>query len=153
MAFVTHTYLGVDPKRQNVVADKLIDAGINFRYLEGSRPGIDDDVWIKITIDDSVPKSSIDAIVDQYNPDTPSPVEIEAEQDSLTMADLKQQYQNMKDGLVTIRTHMGQIKNGPNSPNAAQTGTALKLIADDIIMMTNGLDRLLDTIRIFVKTR
>lgn len=145
------TYPDISALRIEKLHDELLAVGIQPEFVLKLNP--ETNIGVRLIVPDNVDEGIVNAVMAAHDPDIPSPAEIEFSTDRLTMADLKQQYQNMKDGLVTIRTHMGQIKNGPNSPNAAETGKALKLIADDIIMMTNGLDRLLDTIRIFVKTR
>lgn len=143
------TYPEVSARRIEKLHDELIAAGI---YPEFVLP-IDSDtkMGIRLIVPDGTNEGIVNAIVEAHNPETPSQAEIEFTNDKMTMTDLKNTYQNMKDGLVTIRSHMTQIKNGPNNPTAVQTGTALKLIADDVTTMTNGLDKLLDTLKVVVK--
>ena len=145
------TYPDVSTVRINKLHDELIAAGVNPEFV--LTMDSENKMGVKLIVPDNTDLGVVNAVIAAHNPLTPSPTEIEFTNDKLTMADLKQQYQSMKNGLTTIRTHMAQIKNGPANPTAAQTGTALKLIADDITTMTNGLDKLLDVLRIFVKTR
>lgn len=53
--------------------------------------------------------------------------------------------------MTTINTHMDSILAGPASPNAAQTGTALKLIAQDMKTTMTGIGMMLDAMRVFVQ--
>lgn len=145
------TYPNLSSQRIEKLHDELLAAGVVPEFVLKMNP--ETDMGVRLIVPDNTDPSVVNAVIAAHQPTIPSPAEIEFTNDKLTMADLKQQYQAMKTGLATIRTHMGNIKSGPNNPTAAQTGTALKLIADDVITMTNGLDKLLDVVRVVVKNR
>lgn len=71
--------------------------------------------------------------------------------DQATLAKLVAQRDTLKAGIVTINTHMDSIVAGPAAPSQSQTGTALKLIAQDIKTMLTGLDMLIDDMAILVR--
>jgi hypothetical protein len=104
-----------------------------------------------LNIPDGVDNSTLDGVISAHDNTIPWPAEVEVQNDNATLDDLSVQYQNMMDGLTNIRTRMATINTGPNNPNSAQTGTALKILASDVTTMCNGLERLLKTFRVFVK--
>lgn len=135
--------LGAVPNRLH---DTLLAASLAVETVLGIEP----DTAIVVAPADDL-QSALDALLAGFDPSVPSASEQRDEADALDLASLRDQYQQLKDGLDTIRSHMGQIQNGPNSPTAAQTGTALKLLAGDITTLCNGPDRLLDTLAVFVR--
>ncbi len=91
-----------------------------------------------------------------FNPDflawsaTPGNVP-DADPDDTTLQALATQYAQIKTGITTINTHMDSILAGPASPSAAQTGTALKLIAQDMKTTMTGIGMMLDAMKVFVQ--
>jgi hypothetical protein len=106
---------------------------------------------IILDVPDDTVVSAVDNIINTHDPNVLGIAEAQEIDDNNNLSDLANTYQQLKAGLENIRTREAQIVNGPASPTAAQTGTALKLIANDIITMTNGLDKLLNVLRIFVR--
>jgi hypothetical protein len=81
-------------------------------------------------------------------PPTPDPQErIDAD----TLDALKAQYTAIKSGMTTISGHCDNILGGPASPNAAQTGTALKTLAGDMKQILNGMDKMLDALAVIIR--
>lgn len=134
-----------DAQRLAKLHQELLNAGITPERVEGS------DLTIWLTLADGTNVATVDALVAAHDPLTPGPAEAQATADTASMADLAQTYSNMKAGLDTIRTHMASINNGPASPTATQTGTALKTLAGDVTTLCNGLDKLLDVVRGLVR--
>lgn len=100
------------------------------------------------------PQAVLDAItatVTAHDSTTPDAEETQEGLDTTTLAALAAQYATLKAGIVTINGHMDTILAGPAAPTAAQTGTALKLIAQDFKTTLVGLGMLLDDIRVFVR--
>jgi hypothetical protein len=109
-----------------------------------------------VTVPDTVAPAAVAAVVAAHNAATPSAGEQQSAADTVTLADLRTQYQTMKAGLGTIRTHMATIQASAN-PTTANLASlqrvvdAVKQVSTDITTMTNGLDRLLDTLAVFVR--
>lgn len=92
--------------------------------------------------------------VEGNNPDPADPAPLPDPQDAIdkdTMGSLASQYTTLKNGMATINNHMDAILAGPANPTAAQTGTALKTIAQDMKTTMTGLGMVLDTIAIFAR--
>lgn len=83
--------------------------------------------------------------------DPPAPLDPVWVSDQTVLANLANQYTVLKSGIDTINQHMDQILNGPAVPTAAQAGTALKLIAQDIKTTMTGLGMLIDDMAIIVR--
>lgn len=94
--------------------------------------------------------SAADSVITAHDA-SQSPYAVQAAADSTAITGLIQQYTALKTGLTAIRTDMTAIHNGPATPTSAQTGTALKLLADDVTTLCNGCDRFLDTIAALVR--
>jgi hypothetical protein len=94
------------------------------------------------------PVSAVEAVLAAHNPATRSVIEQQEAAAALDLSEYADQYQQMLQARATIDSHMDAILAGPASPTAAQTGTALKTIAGDILKLTEGMERLLKAVRV-----
>lgn len=108
---------------------------------------------ITLTVPDNTDAAAVQAVVTAHNPAVPNAFRQQIIDDATSLSDMAAQYQANLDGLQTIRTHMAAIQAGPASPNAAQTGTALKTLAGDLDTVCVGLTRMLKATRVVLRRR
>lgn len=138
----------VNPYRLDTLHEALLAAGVVVETVYAVNPALTD---IRVIVADTQPEEAVAAVVNAHNETQLAAWEVAWNLDEDELTSLSDLYQNMKDGLVTIRAHMVNINAGPASPSSTQAGSALKLIASDVTTMTNGFDKLLDVLRVFVK--
>lgn len=83
--------------------------------------------------------------------DPPPPPDPQQVADNATLDALKAQYTAIKSDITTISGHCDSILSGTASPNAAQTGSDLKLIAGDMKQVIGGMNKMLDAMAILVR--
>jgi hypothetical protein len=71
--------------------------------------------------------------------------------DRAALKTLTIQYNQVKSGIATVNADMDSILAGPASPTAAQTGKALKLIAQDMQTTMTGLGMILDALKVIIQ--
>jgi hypothetical protein len=136
--------------RMTKLQDDLIAAGIKVATIYAESMNAAD---ITIVVADGTNVAAVDAIVNTYNPNTPNQAELDYDNDKAVLEQLKASYQAFKNSLVSVRNREANIISGPNSPTTAQTGTALKAMANDMVTLTNRLDDLVDALKIYIVRR
>lgn len=106
---------------------------------------------VRVTVPDSVAQSAVDAVLAAHNPNRQTTAEQAAATDGTSLSDLQAQAAAITSGIATIRQHMAAIQAGPASPTAAQTGTALKVLAGDLDATVVGLGRIVAALGVLVR--
>lgn len=159
---VTRTGVGKVPQR---LFDALRGAGLPVRTVVGTA----DDTATVLSETEGL-QATLDSFVAAFDPATPTAGEQQQADDALSLQSLRDQYQTLKNGLDTIRTHQETVRGhmdtiqasaNPTTANLAalqrvvdavkQQSQDLELVSNDVTMMSNGLDRLLDTLAVFVR--
>lgn len=145
---VTKAHVGEHPSRLH---DALLAAGLAIETVLGT-----DANTATVLADAAGLQAQIDAVVASFDPTQPAASEQQEVADTASLQTLRAQYQTLKDGLVTIRTHMATIQATPNPTTAnlaavVGVANAVKQVAADVTTLTNGLDRLLDTLAVFAR--
>lgn len=145
---VTKAGVGAAPHRLH---DALLAASIPVRTVRG------DGANQATVVSDTVGlEAQIATLLATFNPATETPSEQQQDADVLSLQALRDQYQTLKAGLDTIRTHQATIQSTPNPTTAnlaalVGVANAVKQVSADVTTMTTGLDRLLDTLAVFVR--
>lgn len=106
--------------------------------------------WI-LDVPAEITGPTLNNLINNHNAGTLTPLQQQEDGDRTSLQALRNQYQTLKSGLSDIRADMTNIQTTPNPTTAnlaslVQVANGLKLMAADVTKMTNGMDRLLDTI-------